>query len=71
MNNSEQRAFPQQWNVANPESFGLTKREYFAAMAMAAIISRQDGSGMGSETVAFKALDYADHILAELEKKVE
>ena len=50
---------------------GLTKREHFAAMAMQGIISsgnlrgKQEGL---SEGVSRVAIEYADALLAELEK---
>jgi hypothetical protein len=81
MKNSEQPAFavPE----AGTESHttwqgqkGLTKREYFAAMAMQGELSAQDFTGegfyyndeSGRETVAQKAVAFADGLLKELEK---
>ena len=48
-----------------PET-GLTKREMFAAMAMQGILS--SGSDAAGGTVARWAVEYADELLAELEK---
>lgn len=64
---------------------GLTKREYFAALAMQGIISNQeelkhsievaDNSGklgeMWWDVVADYAIKYADALIAELEKQHE
>lgn len=44
---------------------GLTKREYFAAMALQTILS---GWILNPEEAAEKALSYADALIKELEK---
>lgn len=46
--------------------FGLTKREYFAAMAMQGMTSN---NSITVETVAAWAVQYADALLAELGKE--
>ncbi len=50
---------------------GLTKREYYAGLAMQGIISKRDGELNGSDWVAMKALDYADALISELEKPIK
>ena len=44
---------------------GLTKREYFAGLAMQGLLSK---FGSGDITVAKDAVIYADALLAELER---
>lgn len=47
---------------------GLTKREYFAAMAMQGwIANQQDGYTLHPETIAMRSAQCADALLAELE----
>jgi hypothetical protein len=48
---------------------GLTKREYFAAMAMQGIIS--DSTGLAFEEIAHDAVRFADALIAALERKPE
>lgn len=45
-------------------SIGLTKREYFAAMAMQGILS----SNLEWINVAVSSVDFADALISELEK---
>ena len=48
---------------------GLTKREYFAGLAMQGWISCQHDGFTGDENeVSLRAVKYADALLAELEK---
>jgi len=48
---------------------GLTKREYFAVRAMQGMLSTRDYIGVEfAEPCAAFAVDYADALLAELEK---
>jgi hypothetical protein len=48
---------------------GLTKREYFAAMAMQGFIAcQEDGFRAHPETIAMIAVQCADALLAELEQ---
>jgi hypothetical protein len=50
----------------------LSKREYFAAMAMQAILSHYEAySDMSDEHVAENACDVADALLAKLNGEVE
>ena len=51
------------------QTFGLTKREYFAALAMQGIMSSNEcGIGHIPSTVAEWATSLSDALLAELEK---
>lgn len=47
---------------------GLTKREYFAAMAMKGIITNKDGLDIKIERIAESAVDMADTLIEELNK---
>lgn len=51
----------------NPE-FGLTKREYFAAMAMQGILSDRDNQGYtwNYEAMAADAVKMADQLIKQL-----
>jgi hypothetical protein len=49
-------------------SMGLTKREYFAAMAMKGIITNKDGLDIKIERIAESAVDMADTLIEELNK---
>ena len=49
-------------------SNGLTKREYFAAMAMQGIITNKDGLDIKIERIAESAVDMADTLIEELNK---
>lgn len=73
MSNSNEPAFPR---ATQNMWTGLTKREYFAAMAMQGLLSglgfvEKDGQvGLIShEELAKPSVDYADALLAELEKE--
>ena len=48
---------------------GLTKREYFAAMAMKGIITNKDGLDIKIERIVESAVDTADALIEELNKK--
>lgn len=75
--NSNNPAFPLpkgNENVA-PEVAGLTKREYFAAMAMQGAMANPASMGFASaskldpsEIIARSALKYADALIVELNK---
>ena len=78
MKNSEQPAFPisdEVWNNCGekPSPFGLTKREYFAAMAMQGLLSNFLEQGHYGNSTSFPmvgeiAVSCADELLKELEK---
>jgi len=77
--NTSSPAFPSDFRKHGADSdycdFGLTKREYFAAMAMGAIfhsciVGKQlDGTPHTPQTIAIECVKTADALLAELEKK--
>lgn len=51
---------------------GLTKREYFAAMAMQGLCSYGDGeSNISNESAPILAVQMADALIAALNKEVE
>lgn len=54
-------------SVGDASTFGLTKRELFAAMAMQGIRSDPNGPGL-SERIAEEAVQIADALLKELAK---
>ena len=57
------------YNSANVISTtGLTKREYFAAMAMQGIITNKDGLDIKIERIVESAVDTADALIEELNK---
>ena len=57
------------YNSANIISTtGLTKREYFAAMAMQGIIANKDGLDIKIERIVESAVDTADALIEELNK---
>lgn len=61
-------AFPTDHVVNAPRATGLTKREYFAGLAMQAIC--QDRTSVYKvESIAKGAVEYADALMAELEKE--
>jgi hypothetical protein len=47
---------------------GLTKREYFSAMAMQGIIANKDGLDIKIERIVESAVDTADALIEELNK---
>ena len=67
MKNSESSAFA--FGMANERSdmyeLGLSKREYFAGLAMQALIVRNNVS---NERIANDAIEIADELLKQLEK---
>lgn len=74
MNNGKQTAFPATDTINpatgqrhEPLNMGLTKREYFAAMAMQGLLASTKGAYSGIDIVELTVI-IADRILAELEK---
>jgi len=69
MKNSKLPAFPV--NASIPMHEGLTKREYFAGLAMSGILSRSGNWNQVDDFgfVAREALIHADNLLKELEEK--
>lgn len=56
------------WTKEPPDSFkGLTKREYFAAMAMQGFIS--EGGYQNAQVIASLSVQAADALIKEIEKK--
>jgi len=47
---------------------GLTKREYFAGLAMQGMMANQNLTSTENDTIAKWSVDMADALLAELEK---
>lgn len=74
MENSKQSAFG--YGLANNGGFretkGLTKREYFAGLAMQGMISSTDLnlSKQEANIIAWQSIQFADELLKELEKKI-
>lgn len=62
--------FPLLSPSSGPE-WGITKREFFAVIAMHALLSRPDCTGAAYRTAPQDALAQADELLAELEKPPE
>lgn len=74
MSKGNEPAFASVWKPSEKEAHwghkevmhsGLTKREYFAGLAMQGLLSRVD---MSSDERARYAIENADDLLAELEK---
>lgn len=55
-------------NPIDPPNNGLTKREYFAALAMKGIIANKDGLDIKIERIVESAVDTADALIEELNK---
>jgi len=61
-------------NALHKEAMGLTKREYFAGLAMQGLMTSQDQNGSWRhdiKTCAEISVQMADAILAELDKSKE
>ena len=70
MENGKQGAFPKRADGA-PQT-GLTKREYFAGLAMQAIVSKENYDiDYDFIRTARKSIKLADALLKELDKKEE
>lgn len=67
MENKDKSAFTGIVDAAHQH--GLTKREYFAGLAMQGLLSREAPNGFNSAQYAGWAVSYADALLEELEKK--
>lgn len=76
MSKGNEPAYPSSktWNGDNGNwgiPYGLSKREYFAGLAMQGLLAYprgQEGETPWSQTVAMWAIEAADALLAELEK---
>ena len=76
MKNADMPAMPQEWEayVEGHAPAGLSKREYFAGLAMQAFITADHLNGSEkrlNEDNALMAVDAADALLAELDKDRE
>lgn len=72
MNNSDAGAFATAETDCYTGSYGLTKREYFAGLALNGLLSRTWSTSTGPvliENHAIAAAKLADALLAELEKQ--
>lgn len=55
-------AFPQ----SNSRNVGMTKREYFAGLAMQGLLTKESSAGEPLHFVALTAVTCADHLLEKL-----
>jgi hypothetical protein len=71
VNNSDQPAFPTKELLESTDVVfkkgGLTKREYFAGLALQGFLSRDINNMDGSEIVG-ASISYADELLQQLEE---
>lgn len=63
MENKDSPAHPHYYGV----EIGLTKREYFAALALQGIIANQSYNDVTTKNICRDAIDFADNLLKELE----
>lgn len=68
MENGKQGAFAMLDQNGSFTQYGLTKREYFAGMAMIGLYSMKDAICWTDEDIAKMAVKQSDALLAELEK---
>jgi len=70
MENSNKLAFPiLETDITSPIDLGLTKREYFAGLAMQGLCSNSEWAEITKETIAKEAVKLSDRLLKELEAK--
>lgn len=72
MNNHNLPAFPIDPESVSSITSGLSKREYFAALAMQGLCANPDyliQKGARPESLAFMAIETADAVLKQLETK--
>lgn len=67
MENGEQGAFAT--SADGCHQLGLTKREYFAGLAMQGMMANQNLTSTENDTIAKWSVEIADVLLAELEKE--
>lgn len=60
--------YADKYGIIDAPQEGLTKREYFAAMAMQGIITNKDGLDIKIERIAESSVDMADALIEELNK---
>lgn len=68
MENKNQSAYPftptRPWDTESENGFsGLTKREYFAGLAMQGLLAKSDSVNVDEEKIALNAVKCADAIL--------
>ena len=70
MRNSDQSAYPVESKSAISENYhGLTKREYFAGLAMQGLLAHERSGNNNDAKLAEMAVSQADALLYELEKQ--
>ncbi len=69
--NKNTPAYPQNVHFKDCEIdfYGLTKREYFAGLAMQGMLSDPNASNFKPPFIAELAVDFSDALLKELDKK--
>jgi hypothetical protein len=68
MKNSEQPIKSMtEYEMENSHYWGLTKREYFAGLAMQGMLANRDARGFDAIITAEISIKYADEILTQLE----
>ena len=68
--NQDLPIYPQTIDMGNDSSisyFGLTKREYFAGLAMQGLVAKY-GASNSDEITAKASLEFADELLNQLDK---
>lgn len=71
MTNGEESAFPEISDIPqfNSRTYGLTKREYFAAMALQGLLANQNLTNIDDATIAMTCIDAADALINALNQK--
>lgn len=71
MTNGQESAFPEVQEVPqfSYHSYGLTKREYFASMAMQGVLSDPTNESLSQKAIAIYAVEMADTLIKELNKE--
>jgi hypothetical protein len=71
MTHANESAFPevQELPQFNHHSYGLTKREYFASMAMQGVLSDPNNESLSQKAIAIYAVEMADSLIKELNKE--
>jgi hypothetical protein len=69
MTNPNEAAFPRENYTTMRELLGLTKREYFAAMAMQGQITFEGMEGCDKEQIVGMSVELAEALIAVLNKE--
>lgn len=71
MTNPNESAFPEvrEQPQYNKHSYGLTKREYFASLAMQGLLSNSDYTRLSQKVTAIYAVEMADALIKELNEE--